>query len=305
VEPAIWTRWCCDFKTALHDLIVESGTADCRLLERLDSIRCSNPEKYYDATSYFPGHVTTDYWTDAFKSIEELFVVAAELLRSCICRSLLPACPDAPEQDCVPLARMAVDQSNGCRVVSICNWTDRRQLVTWPAILEWVSPIFQLLGREIGRACCTPLTVEDLEAFNLKETFGPAAVARKAARKAPTTVETGQVWTTLVKSAFADRARPANLYTLILGALGVDDKKGDPIAQPFELENPAAYLMLNQILRPLVERMAPDVIRMAAPAGAPSSAAEMKQLRETVANLEKSVAKQSAEITKLKRRPNK
>jgi hypothetical protein len=85
-----------------------------------------------------------------------------ELLRECICSALLPPCPEPVEDDCVPIATITVNCKDGCRVVRVCNWEQRRIVVTFPTIEYW----FEVLLRQSGltelltRFCCAPLQRE-------------------------------------------------------------------------------------------------------------------------------------------------
>jgi len=211
----------------------------------------------------------------------------------------------------VPLARLKVDRTNGCRVVSICNWTDRTFVITFPMIWEWISifPIFQQVRKAFEKACCGALVAKQFEAIkigNFAAGVKKSAVKPTPAPAAAKVASAGKpAFVTLAESAFAERTKAAGVHTLLLGALGAYDEKGVPFAQPIEIENAAAFLMLNEIVRPSLGPMLPDSWLRAAAARPAASSDEVTALRETVAQLKKTVAKHGADLTKLKRGPNK
>jgi hypothetical protein len=77
-----------------------------------------------------------------------------ELLAECLCSALLPPCPDAAQTNCVPLATITVRVSE-CRVLEVCNWGERKLLITWPTVSYWFSWLpWDEIRRWVGQLCC-------------------------------------------------------------------------------------------------------------------------------------------------------
>jgi hypothetical protein len=80
-----------------------------------------------------------------------------QIATECFCSALLPACPRPSNDNCVPLAVITVRNGTRCEVRDICNWQERKLLITWPTILYWLSWLpWQSLRDWIARICCEP-----------------------------------------------------------------------------------------------------------------------------------------------------
>ena len=90
-----------------------------------------------------------------------------QIVTECFCSALLPACPPSSTSNCVPLAVVTVNTGSSystanrvggaspCQVIDICNWQERKLLITWPTILYWLSWIpWQRLRDAIATICC-------------------------------------------------------------------------------------------------------------------------------------------------------
>ena len=124
-----------------------------------------------------------------------------QIATECLCSALLPACPPSAYSNCVPLAVVTV-QSNakGCRVIDICNWEERKLLITWPTILYWLSWLpWQNLREWIARICCAPDRQNTAYILMMVMLGVAMAGARSAPAPAPGTAA----------SASADRAAAA------------------------------------------------------------------------------------------------
>jgi hypothetical protein len=100
-------------------------------------------------------HASLDTRIAAFRS------VVVTLLRECLCRNLLPPCPEDPGDQRVPLAAISVVDG---RLDSICTFGCRKQLIGWPSVLWWLSalPIGPLIGQLLERLCCGQATPREL-----------------------------------------------------------------------------------------------------------------------------------------------
>jgi hypothetical protein len=79
-----------------------------------------------------------------------------ELLRECFCSALLPPCPETVEENCVPIATVTLNCKDSCRVVRICNWEQRRIVVTFPNLEYWFEALLRQSGlaESLARYCC-------------------------------------------------------------------------------------------------------------------------------------------------------
>ncbi len=88
------------------------------------------------------------------QSVAALDLAWLDIVSECFCSALLPACPPASPDNCVPLAVVTIGGST-CRVVEICNWEARKILITWRTIGYWLSWLpWDLLRKWIAGLCC-------------------------------------------------------------------------------------------------------------------------------------------------------
>jgi hypothetical protein len=104
---------------------------------------------------------------------------------------------------------------------------------------------------------------------------------------------------TLLLQALANKERGFDVPALlVLNILGAADANGNPVLSQLEHDNPLQFLLLNQVVAPLVERTLPEripgllgVSGLGAAMRETSSvqAAELANLRKTVEQLQKKV----------------
>jgi hypothetical protein len=86
--------------------------------------------------------------------------------------------------------------------------------------------------------------------------------------------------------------------------MGAHDRNGRPLASDAELADPADFLLINQIVAPMVRAMMPGLagtpITGAFAASAPTG--DVSNLAREVGELKKTVAKQQKTIDQLRRR---
>lgn len=137
-----------DLRAALLEFLLHHPSYDCLLSRRVSQV--VPPDPNLGDAEFFP----------AFQQAgEELLLVFAELLFACFCFALMPPCPAPVENNRVPLARITVRTTPGCKVVSICNWTVlRKYATTFPSLQYWLSPlVFGRLLRELLESFCCDL----------------------------------------------------------------------------------------------------------------------------------------------------
>src|SRR5260370_36107612 len=103
-----------------------------------------------------------------------------------------------------------------------------------------------------------------------------------------------------------------NAHTFMLGTLGVKDEQGQPVMNELELQNPAASLLLNQLVGPLIKDFLPEqaTIGVSTPVEtplAPGHDEEISRLQARLDELQRTLELQQNTIDELKgrRRPAK
>src|SRR5262245_22172315 len=134
-----------------------------------------------------------------------------QIATECFCSALLPPCPSSANSNCVPLAVVTVrNNATGCQVIDICNWEERKLLITWPTILYWFSWLpWQRLRDWIAGICCG--TFRQNTAYTLMMVMLGVAVAG-ARRTAAASMETAAA------AAAAAPAAPASGFEAAMNA---------------------------------------------------------------------------------------
>lgn len=262
-------------KNVLASYVNNGQFYDCALATRLAAIAVPAPTQDAQALAG-----NSDYQA----TLTSLADVGAALIRKCLCAALLPPCPPQAPSDCVPLATVTV--TNGtCRVVSVCNIGARKFLVTMPNLQYWLSLFttsvngMSPLQAALEKVCCpAPDTVRSVLMADGAATAAagalaatPAAAQRATAVGVGTgtstpvnTVASGQIdlgkalATNLLSAAIAAPDRGVDAQTLFLGALGMADASGQPLISDAELSHPSDFLMLNQVVAPVLQQILPD-----------------------------------------------
>jgi hypothetical protein len=265
--------WCCAMHDAWAEWFITHPGYACQLAQRIAAIPCPQ--------------VGDPNFTTILNNAANLFLLGAlDILLSCLCKALMPPCPSAPTDDCIPLAVVTVDNTNGCNVVSICNWTTQRKyLTTFPSLQYWLSilPFGRVLRESLESLCCRSF----IRRVSAQDTNAPPAsdvtpgLRRAAAASAETsTTETGtsaknispstyfratprtmtrsRDFMQLAVQTFTDRATSANAEELVLGVTGAKDAKGESPLTDLESENLLQFLVLDQMAKPTLRNMLGD-----------------------------------------------
>jgi hypothetical protein len=85
-----------------------------------------------------------------------LHPLLVEFLQECLCSALLPPCPEPVEDNCVPLATVTVNCKDGCRIERVCNWEQRRVVITVPNLEYWFAALLRQSGltKFLTELCC-------------------------------------------------------------------------------------------------------------------------------------------------------
>lgn len=146
----------CNFLIAVKRYFAMSNVTHCDLLDQLNQIVVPSPT----------GQNGT-YLNQLVTIVTKLGQLIVRAAFDCICMSLIPACPPNPCDDRVSLAQVTVQ---GGKIVDICHFACRKQLVTLPVLYYWLSLIgfdrtLQALVRGIESFCCAEFDQRQVPSF--------------------------------------------------------------------------------------------------------------------------------------------
>jgi hypothetical protein len=164
-DLAAWSAWCCRVHDALPRVLSRHALHDCSLLERLRAVPCPSAEDRRFTALMDTAQI-------------EFAAIASDLLRSCLCSSLLPPCPEPVADDRVALATVVI-RRDPCSVKSICNWDVRSVVLTPNAIMYWLGLAggTDAMRSAVERLCCGPAQQPDAAAGGAPEISIPFAAA--------------------------------------------------------------------------------------------------------------------------------
>lgn len=236
--------WCCQLKENWIDFFTDHPIHDCVALERLSLFVCPAPSSDQTPAQY------------RVAVLVQLAPILGEYLRACLCSALLPPCPEPAGDNCVPLATITI-RKRDCKILRICNWSQRKFATTFPNLQYWFSflPFARTLRQAIERVCCRPLRRLESGQFSA----GARTDKRFAAfRRSAMEISPEQEFSRVVLRAMTARDRPIDAQMLFLGAMELDDDKHQPLMADTELRNPLQYLLLNQLAAPLFQNAIPE-----------------------------------------------
>jgi len=307
------SEFCCDFKSDLRDVIETGAVHDCTLYSRLNAIVCPDP-------------TDQNFDQEIAQAIGQMFQIAVELFRSCVCSALLPACPADSPDACVPLATLTVRAAD-LRVLRICNWDARKFVITMPTLGYWLGwlPIFDTIRETVVKLCCAKArdpqftvgrnlgvtavagNIRQVEEARMAEAAAPAAGDAAVNEKNPG-APVYQLGAQYINHADV----LSGLEATVLGALGGKDGQGNALATDNEILNPFAALALTHITAPTMEAILPtDLInRIFGQSSSTTSTntdatgfeARMAKMEETMTGLQKTIETQRKTIATLQKK---
>jgi hypothetical protein len=128
-------------KEDLRELLEQHGIHNCALYQKI-----LQPLSQFVPPVGIPIPTVQQYFSSLFE----------ETLQECICSALLPPCPGPVDENCVPIATVTVNCQNGCRIVRVCNWENRRIILTFPSLEYWFESFLRQAGvpQFIVNSCC-------------------------------------------------------------------------------------------------------------------------------------------------------
>jgi hypothetical protein len=206
----------------------------------------------------------------ALKNFRLLFL---EAMLSCLCSALLPPAPCGTSDDRVPLAIVTVRKKD-CKILRVCNWTSlRKMVITFPTLEYWLSwiPYVRSIQDIIGRFCCADVetrTVGTVGTVGMvageKIDYGSVGSAADgtATDMANPALDhqyamDNMTLTTLMMNAFARGSDPIDAASMVDEVFGLSTPDKPTLSED-EKANVAPFLLLNEVLRPVVQSLVPE-----------------------------------------------
>jgi hypothetical protein len=229
-----------EYAEALADFASDFSIHGCSFVSRAQGLR----EEALLYTRSAPPRARAAAVTDLSARISVLDETWMEIVSECMCSALLPACPTPPSTNCVPLAVVTIGDDD-CRVVDICNWSERKLLITWPTISYWLSWLpWRLVGKWILDMCCGP--DRSRQAYSLLTLmFGfifSQGTARAKAGPVPSAAPAPSAGPAASAALGQEKATMSKATAASTSGSGRAAGK-DPLAAAFESDNLLAHLL--------------------------------------------------------------
>ncbi len=165
----------CKYLVTVRNFLSQSDLINCAILDTISAITV-NP--------IGPNQPLDQYVNSLAATITQLNTELAVSALDCLCLDLLPPCPPDPCDNRVCLACVSIQ--NG-KIINICNFGCRRQVVTFPSLYYWLSlfgfdRVLTLLTTGLQRLCCGQRDqfVTGIGDFNARENFTTAGFSNSA-----------------------------------------------------------------------------------------------------------------------------
>jgi hypothetical protein len=176
-----------------------------------------------------------------------------------------------------------------CAVLRVCNQTpQRRYVLTFPNILYWLSliPWLRSPGELLHDLCCKPLWDPKVVNGSLADN---QAMSKLNPTVSPAGTVTNRAFTQMAVDAANRGAQPLDPFKFIASLVGGGDMmEQDQLLSPTERENVPQFLLLNQVLRPLLASIIPE--GGASAIFAPVLGGDVAAMKDQIAVLQQQVA---------------
>lgn len=298
-----WYRWGVTMKESYREVMARYWGQNCQALQNLAAIVIPSPQDQIARPAYQAAVAT---------EAQRLTAVMASTLQQSFCAALLPACPPPVADNCVPLASIRLHRGQ-CRILQVCNTGFRQTAITTAAVQNWLSPLLSRIDfkQQLEQFCCRPIRTETVPISGFRPAAGisirpmiRAAMWDEASEAK--VVDHSRDLMALLAQGWERQAKPLNVYTLLLDALGAVDPEGQRLLSPVERRNPVETVLLNQLILPLIRDFLPGAglepgrpPLQPEPAPAPPGATD--DIRAEVARLREIIQKQQEQIEALQR----
>lgn len=139
-------QWCCSLKASLLDFLTTHEIYDCQLIDELAAFKCLTPE---------PNQTAQQYLTEVESQLAPILFAQ---ISYCFCSTLLPPCPEPVNDPRVPLATITI-RKDSCQILQVCDWNARKIAITLPSLEYWLSilPYGRQLLECLKELCCRPI----------------------------------------------------------------------------------------------------------------------------------------------------
>jgi hypothetical protein len=210
MSPQVAFAAVCNYLLAVKRYFAGAGVTHCQILDELSQIIVPPPPK--DTTNYVAlqlAPIVTD--------LKEL--VSSSAL-DCVCMALIPPCPPDPCDDRLCLACVTVQ---GGKIIDICHFGCRHQLVTFRTLYYWLSIIkfdqaLAALKRFLELICCGERNIRgNIFSANqsLKENFTTAGFTSPAMVNQVMSTFVSQKLGASIVNTVAPNARTVDLRPLV------------------------------------------------------------------------------------------
>lgn len=117
----------CNYLTAVRNALSASYLTHCQIESKIDVVSIPSPPLQDPNGTYLSGLQAT---------VDMIALLIRATALDCMCSSLLPPCPPDPCDDRLILACVTVQ--NG-KIINICHFGGRKQVVTFPSLYYWLS----------------------------------------------------------------------------------------------------------------------------------------------------------------------
>lgn len=140
------------YAQAMADFTSEFSVHNCAFVAKTERLRGSAFE--FANTVGGGADLTAAQAAHVKNQMRQLDATLMDIVSECFCSALLPPCPAPAQDNCVPLGVITL-RGNSCDVVDICNWQQRKLLITWASVSYWLSWLpWQCLRQSIAKFCC-------------------------------------------------------------------------------------------------------------------------------------------------------
>lgn len=276
------------YANALAEFAADFALHRCSFVSRTHQLRDAAREWKWES----PEYRTDAQRIDALNNrVTELDITWLDIVSECLCSALLPACPTPASTNCVPLAVVTLE-ADACRVVEICNWSERKLLITWPTVTYWLSWLpWERLRQWIAGMCCG--TDRDREALRLLTLLLGVVFSRA---KYQATVATTAM--PMMAAGAPAGAAPVAATDPMAKAFAADDLLTHVLGGFERLKTGEGDAALEPMWAGLMARMT-EPAALASPA---APAADLAEMAKRLERAEQRLLDQDKEITRLKKK---
>lgn len=268
IQTNLNSSYLCNFKDFLQRYLSSKPGYNCELLARINAIACSSNE------------TSSQQLREIFQSLGMVYLDA---ILACFCSALLPPCPQPQSDARVPIATFKVS-TDSCQVLSICNWTRHRKIVTsFPTLEYWLDllPFGVQLRHLIEQICCRQIMGRGEQRGKYPSSINVKAAEIQSSERNQDDVQSKPEYyehaTKGINPEVADPERLAGVAQLLDGMFTRRDQPLDPMVfveslllrggdsmkkndmdtedsnslSAAEIANLPQFLLLNQILEPI------------------------------------------------------